>query len=143
MMAHLTAVAGELGLPFGERTKTYNSRMAQELGKLAEREGQGDIYHHAIFRAYFVDGLNIGLIPILKGLAISAGLSKEHIQDAIENRTFNEAVDNDWSRSYQLGVTAVPTFMMNGMSLVGAQPYEKLAQMLKANRIQVRHQNTS
>ena len=31
-----------------------------------------------------------------------------------------------------MGVTAVPTFMMNGMSLVGAQPYEKLAQMVEA-----------
>ena len=32
MLARLQAVAAEVGLPLGERTRTYNSRRAQELG---------------------------------------------------------------------------------------------------------------
>ncbi len=59
-MARLKRVTRELGLPFGERTKTYNSRLAQELGKWAESKGMGDPFHAAVFRAYFVDGKNIG-----------------------------------------------------------------------------------
>jgi hypothetical protein len=35
-MTRLKKVAEELGLPFGERKKTYNSRLAQELGKWAK-----------------------------------------------------------------------------------------------------------
>ena len=33
ILARLKRVAGELGLPFGDRPMTYNSRLAQELGK--------------------------------------------------------------------------------------------------------------
>ena len=115
MLAHLKQVARDLELPFGDREMTYNSRLAQELGKLAEVEGKGDDFHNAAFRAYFADGLNIGLVSVLAELGSSIGLSKEHVQDALENRTYKEAVDKDWTRSYQMGVTAVPTFMMNGL----------------------------
>ena len=62
MLAHMKNVAEGLGLPFGNREKTYNSRMAQELGKWAESLGRGDEFHHAIFRAYFAEGRNIGNI---------------------------------------------------------------------------------
>jgi len=133
MLDHLTRVAESLELPFGKREKTYNSRLAQELGKLAEQEGCGEKYHHAVFRAYFVDGVNIALHAALMELGSSVGMSAEHVQRALEKRTFKDAVDGDWLRSRQLGVTAVPTFVVNGMFLVGAQPYEKLVQLLEAN----------
>ncbi len=135
---HLARVAAELGLPFGRREKTYNSRLAQELGKLAEKQGFGEQFHMAAFKAYFADGLNIGLESTLVELGTSIGLPADHVRDALENRTYKEAVDQDWRRSYQMGVTAVPTFMMNGMSLVGAQPHEKLVQMMKAGGVKRR-----
>jgi len=138
VLDNLTSVAAELGLPFGKREKTYNSRMAQELGKLAEKKGFGEQFHMAAFKAYFADGLNIGLDSTLISLGISSGLSEADIRDAIENRTYKKTVDEDWNRSYQKGVTAVPTFMLNGMSLVGAQPYAKLIQLMEASGIKRR-----
>jgi predicted DsbA family dithiol-disulfide isomerase len=137
-MEHLTRTAAELGLPFGDREKTFNSRLAQELGKLAEEQGKGDEFHNAVFRAYFADGLNIGLIPVLTEVGESTGLPKTQIQNVLENRIFKEAVDKDWARSYRLGVTAVPTFMLNGMSLVGAQPYEKLVKLMEVGGVKPR-----
>jgi len=138
VLDHLTHVAVELGLPFGTREKTFNSRLAQELGKFAEQQQKGEEFHNAVFRAYFADGRNIGLVSTLVELGVSVGLKPEKIQYVLEHRTFKDAVDNDWGRSYQLGVTAVPTFMLNGMSLVGAQPYEKLVQFMETNRIKQR-----
>jgi predicted DsbA family dithiol-disulfide isomerase len=135
VMDHLSSVAAELGLPLGKREKTYNSRMAQELGKLAEKKGLGETFHMAAFKAYFADGWNIGLESTLIDLGMSVGLSEADIQDALQKRTFKHAVDEDWNRSHQKGVTAVPTFMLNGRSLVGAQPYEKLVQLLKAGGV--------
>jgi len=67
-MARLKKVARELDLPWGERKKTYNSRLAQELGKWAETKGKGNEYHDAVFRAYFVDGRNIAKTDVLMGL---------------------------------------------------------------------------
>lgn len=135
---HLTRVAAELELPFGKREKTYNSRLAQELGKLAEKMGYGAQFHRAAFKAYFADGLNIALASTLMELGTSVGISADLVRDALENRSFKAAVDQDWNRSYQMGVTAVPTFIMNGMSLVGAQPYEKLVQLMEAGGVKKR-----
>ena len=135
---HLTRVAAELGLPFGRREKTYNSRLAQELGKLAEKLGYGAQFHMAAFKSYFADGLNIGLESTLMELGTSVGLSADQVRDALENRTFKAAVDEDWNRSHQMGVTAVPTFIMNGLSLVGAQPYKKLVQLMEAGGVKPR-----
>jgi len=137
-MEQLIRTAGELGLPFGQREKTFNSRLAQELGKFAEQQQKGEAFHNAAFRAYFADGLNIGLQSTLVELGASVGLPEEKVQEILEQRLFKEAVDKDWTRSHQMGVTAVPTFMMNGTSLVGAQPYEKLVQMMEAHGVKKR-----
>ena len=134
-MEQLIRTAKELDLPFGKREKTFNSRMAQELGKFAEQEGKGDDFHHSVFRAYFSDGLNIGLPSTLADISAKVGLGSESVQEVLEKRLFKEAVDKDWTRSYQKGVTAVPTFMMNGMALAGAQPYEKLMQLMDAHGV--------
>jgi len=135
VLANLNRTAKDLGLPFGKREMTFNSRLAQELAKMAEKQGCGEQFHMAAFRAYFADGLNIGLQSTLVELGTTVGLSAEQVLEVLEKRTFEEAVDQDWMRSYQLGVKAVPTFMINGMTLVGAQPYEKLAQLIEGSGV--------
>ncbi len=131
IMARLKQVAGELGLPLGERSRTYNSRLAQELGKWAESLGKGGEFHDAAFRAYFVDGRNIGRIPELVDVAESVGLPGHEAREVMETRAFREAVDQDWKRSHAMGVTAVPTFVMGKGGVVGAQPYDVLEQLVK------------
>ena len=138
MMQRLKKVADELGLPLGERKKTYNSRLAQELAKWAESKGQGDPFHDAVFRAYFVDGRNIGKREELVTLAASVGLPAEEAQTVLKARAFKDDVDSDWDRCRQLGITAVPTFMIDGQTVVGAQPYEVLEQFLKNNGVKKR-----
>jgi len=137
-MARLKSVADDLGLPLGKRTKTYNSRLAQELGKWAESKGKGDEFHDAVFRAYFVDGKNIGKVDVLIDLAKSAGLPEKEVRKALQSRTFQNAVDSDWARSRELGITAVPTFVIDHHAVVGAQPYEVLEQFLKNNGVKKR-----
>ncbi len=130
--SRLEKAAGELGLPLGERKKTYNSRLAQELAKWTESKGKGDSFHNAVFRAYFVDGKNIGKVDELAGLAKSVDLPEKEARSVLESRSFRAAVDADWSRCSALGVTAVPTFVINSQAVVGAQPYESLEQFVKA-----------
>ena len=116
--ARLKTVADELGLPLGERKKTYNSRFAQELAKWAESKGKGDPFHEAVFRSYFVDGKNIGKVDELVALAKSIGLPEKEARSVLESRTFKEAVDADWSRSRALGITGVPTFVVGQRAIV-------------------------
>jgi predicted DsbA family dithiol-disulfide isomerase len=139
MMDHLKLVAFKLGLPFGERKKTYNSRLAQELGKFAEQKGKGDEFHKTMFRAYFVDGQNIGKPSILVELAESINLRGKDAQKVIQDRTYKDAVDLDWKRSYESGITAVPTFLLNHQRLVGAQNFETLEKLLLSNNVKKRN----
>jgi len=140
MMRHLKNTAAALGLPFGEREKTYNSRLAQELGLWAESKNKGDIFHTAAFRAYFADGKNIAKIPVLVDLAASVGLPGEEAAAVLGTRAFKAAVDADWNLSRQKAITAVPTFVMHQDTLVGAQPYEMLAQLLEENGVPKRQE---
>jgi predicted DsbA family dithiol-disulfide isomerase len=134
MKARLQQVAAQLGLPLGDRQKTYNSRLAQELGKWAETEGVGEAFHLAVFKAYFVGGRNIAEVSELTALTESVGLSGRRAQEVLEDRAFRDAVDADWLRSRRMGVTAVPTFMSNGDTLIGAQPFEALERLVLSHR---------
>ncbi len=134
-MVHLKQVASGLGLPFGERERTYNSRLAQELGKWAESKGKGYEFHNAIFQAYFVYGQNIGKINVLVEIAESVNLNGKDAQKILQDRVYKEAVDLDWKRSYELRITAVPTFLFNHQVLVGAQKYEALENLLLSNSV--------
>lgn len=119
------------GLPYGKRTHTYNSRLAQELGKWADTQDGGAALHDALYRAYFVDARNIGDVDVLLDLVEKAGLPVEEARTVLTDRTFKDAIDADWSRSHQVGVTGVPTFVAGGYGVVGAQPYEALAQLIQ------------
>jgi predicted DsbA family dithiol-disulfide isomerase len=136
--ARLKQAARDAGLPFGDRKMTYNSRLAQELGKWAESKGKGTEFHHRAFKAYFVDGINIGKIPELTSLAGDIGLPEDEAQEVLRKRAFREAVDSDWVRSRQKGVQAVPTFLLEESFLVGAQPYKKLAAFVEDGGIKKR-----
>jgi predicted DsbA family dithiol-disulfide isomerase len=135
VMIRLQQTAQEAGLPFSARTMTYNSRLAQELGKWAEAEGRGEEYHRALFRAYFAEGKNIGKIEELLEVVRSLGLPEVEAERVLRERTFRKAVDSDWDRSRKLGIRAVPTFVLGQQSLVGAQPYKKLAALLDSAEV--------
>lgn len=123
MLQRLYQAAGELGLPIGQRSRTYNSRRAQELGKWAEEQGAGEAFHMAVYQAYFADGRNIALPAELTAIAKAVGLDPDKALQVIDTQSYAAAVDADWRRAAELGVTAVPTSIYNHQALVGFQPY--------------------
>ena len=119
------------GLPYGKRTHTFNSRLAQELGKWADTQEGGYAIHDALYRAYFVNARNIADTDVLLNVVREVGLPEDDARKVLENRTFKDAVDHDWARSHQSGVTGVPTFAAGGYGVVGAQPYEAMEELVK------------
>jgi predicted DsbA family dithiol-disulfide isomerase len=138
MHNRMKGLMDEEGLPYNRRSHTYNSRLAQELGIWADaQDGSNDI-HDALFKAYFVDGKNIGDVEVLVDIAAANGLDAGTARDVLENRTYKEQVDEDWNRSRQYGVTGVPTYVAGGQGVVGAQPYEALSQLMEAAEAKAR-----
>lgn len=119
------------GLPYARRTHTYNSRLAQELGKWADTQPGGAALHDALYQAYFVEARNIGDVDLLVEIAGSVGLLPEEARAVLEERRFKDAVDADWAKSHAYGVTGVPTFVAARYGVVGAQPYEVLQQLVE------------
>ena len=131
MQAQMRARMEAEGLPYGTRTHTYNSRLAQELAAWADTQPGGEKIHDAMFRAYFVDARNIGDPDVLVEIAQSVGLPADEARKVIEQRTHKAAVDADWEKSREYGVTGVPTFVVGRHGVVGAQPYEVLEQLVR------------
>ena len=131
MLINLKRTASDLGLPFGPRAMTFNSRLAQELGLWADSLGKGREFHHAAFHAYFALGKNLAKIEVLQEICREADLPVTAAEAVIANRSFAAAVDGDWQAARELRVTAVPTFILGDSSLVGAQPYEALEQLAR------------
>ena len=131
MHAQMKARMEAEGLPYGERTMTYNSRLAQELGKWADTQPGGDALHDALFRAYFVEARDISQPAVLLEIAGRVGLSVDGAREVIEKRTFKDAIDRDWELSRAYGVTGVPTFVAGRRGVVGAQPYDVLEQLVE------------
>ena len=131
MHAQMKARMDAEGLSYGERTMTYNSRLAQELGKWADTQPGGEALHDALFRAYFVEARDISQPAVLLEIARRVGLSADGAALVLEKRTFKDAVDADWDLSRQYGVTGVPTFVAGRHGVVGAQPYEALEELVR------------
>lgn len=137
--ARMVRLMADEGLDYGDRTMTYNSRLAQELAKWAETQPGGDAIHDALFRAYFVDGVNIALANTLVEIADQVDLPKDEAREVLDSRRFKDSVDADWQRSREVGVTGVPTFVAGDRTVVRAQPYEVLEKLVVQSGAELRH----
>ena len=131
MNANMKGLMDQEGLPYNARANTYNSRLAQELGTWADTQDGGEDLHMKIYQAYFVDDKNVGAVDVLVELSDSIGLDGTAARKVLEERTFESAVDADWEKARQMGVSGVPTYVAGGAGVVGAQPYEALAQLME------------
>ena len=93
---------------------TYNSRLAQELGKWADTQPGGDAIHDALFRVYFVEARDISRPAVLLDVVQQVGLPVDDAREVLERRTFKDAVDADWALSREYGISGVPTFVAAG-----------------------------
>ena len=119
------------GLPYGDRKMTYNSRLAQELAAFVVTQPNGEQIHERLFQAYFVDGINIAMTENLIEIATVIGIEESVCREVLTAGHYRAAVDKDWDRSRNIGVTSVPTFVIGQHAVAGAQPYHVLEQLLE------------
>lgn len=125
-LAHLRRVAAGVGVPIGDRRRTFNSRRAQELARWAEARGFGDAFRERAFRAYFVEGRNLWLPEELAGIAEAAGQPAGEALEALGDPQWGAQVDAGWARARRLGVRAVPTHAFRGRMASGFLPHDEL-----------------
>ncbi len=86
----------------------------------------GQIGYHLQLTLFIITGFSY---------SVCVGLSSNDAQHVINNRSYKKAVEKDWSRSKEMFVTAVPTFLINEQRVVGAQSYDVLKQFMIKNNV--------
>ena len=125
----MKSLMDDAGLPWNtERSMTYNSRLAQELAAWSDTL-ESD-FHMRLYKAYFLDNLNIADTSILLQLVSDAGLNTEEAELVLTTRSFAPMIDEEWKHARLSGITAVPTFSSRDLYVTGCQPYEILVRFV-------------
>ncbi len=139
IMAHVTGVAAEDGIEFHlDRALRANTLLAHRLLWLAEQPGspvaQPDLKER-LLRAYFVDGLDIGDPDTLADCATELGFDRAAIIEFFDSDRGADEVRADLALAGELGITAVPTFVVNGQwAIPGAQDSDTFVNVLRRLR---------
>ena len=132
-VADVSNRAQAVGLTFDyEQTKVANTFDAHRLVHYATSAGKGDDVAEALFRAYFVEGRNVGDHDTLAQLAASAGLPEAEAREVLRSGRFADEVRRDLQTAAQFGINSVPCFVLDRKYAVsGAQGSPVLLQALQ------------
>ena len=133
MHEQMTGVAAEEGLEFRfDRARGGNTFDAHRLLHLAAAHGAQDAMKERLMRAYLSEGEAIGDPETLERLAIDAGLPADEVRELLAGDRFADEVRADEHTAAQLGIHAVPFFVLDrAMGASGAQPPEVFAELLR------------
>ncbi len=99
--------------------------LSAQAAHCAEEQGAYWEYHNALFSgAYSLDSSGIDEI------AVDLGLDLDPFKECMVEARYAEEVRDDFNYGVSLGVSSTPTFFINGIPLVGAQPVVNFAQII-------------
>jgi predicted DsbA family dithiol-disulfide isomerase len=128
----LQEIARSNGMEFKSVERLYNTRLAHECAEFARAQGRANTFHRILFRKVYADGLDISRWDVLRGAAAEAGLDPDAMQQEVGSGTYTEEVARQVREAYRLGITGVPTYVINDRyAIVGAQPYEVFQRALQ------------
>ncbi len=123
-----------LGVDFdmGRRQRTWNTFDAHRLLHWAGLQGRQRALKHALLRAYFTEGRNVGDPATLVDIAASAGLPAGEARAILSGDAYAQDVRRDEQYFLQAGIQAVPAIIIDRRHLVsGGQPPEVFEQALR------------
>jgi predicted DsbA family dithiol-disulfide isomerase len=125
-----------VGFTFGQgmRRRIYNTFDAHRLLHWAGLVGadRQRALKHALFKAYFTDGLSPGDHGVLLQAAAAAGLETDQARAILAGEDFADAVREAESFYHQQGISSVPAVIINDRHLIsGGQPVELFERALR------------
>lgn len=107
---------------FGGIPRTPNTIDAHRLIGVAGRAGKQDAVVEGLFRAYFLEGRDIGDRDVLAAVAAAGGLEEKTIRDYLAGREDVDRVENEDAVARRMGIQGVPCFILNRKyAISGAQ----------------------
>lgn len=120
---------------FDRISRAPNTLNSHRLIRFAAGFGRQPETVETLYRAYFIDGLDIGLIPVLVGLAEKLGMPADLVEPYLRSDADVGAVLNDNARAHRQGVNGVPCLILDGAyALAGAQEPDILLRLIDIAR---------
>lgn len=108
---------------FEKIQRTPNTFAAHRLVWYAAQQEKQDDVVEALFRAYFLEGKNIGDLKTLAHVAAEGGLDRIETEEFLVSDRDVAEVKGEEAVGRRLGIRGVPYFVFNGrLSISGAQP---------------------
>jgi predicted DsbA family dithiol-disulfide isomerase len=99
---------------------------------LAGEHGLGDEMKERLMRAYFTEGELISDHEALVRMAAEVGVSKLEVRVVLAGDRFADQVRSDEAIAHRLGISAVPTFVVDRrLAIAGANPPDQLLGLLR------------
>jgi predicted DsbA family dithiol-disulfide isomerase len=130
----ITDAAAAVGLAFRTdlMTRTPNTIDAHRLIWFAGQNGDQDAAMEAVFKAYFIQGRDVGDHAVLADCAEEAGLPRQAVMDFLAGDLADKEMRAADQAAREAGVSGVPSFFLDGYSLFsGAMPAETIADALR------------
>ena len=128
----LKQIAASHGMSFVSTKRIYSTRLAHEATEYAREHGKASEFHKVVFRKVYAEGQDPSQWDVLRLAAEEAGLDADEMQREVEDEKYRDNVEEQVRRAYQIGVTGVPTYVINDRyAVVGAQPYEVFVKALE------------
>ncbi|WP_133479766.1 DsbA family oxidoreductase [Cognatilysobacter segetis] len=124
----------EVGVDFatGARSRIYNTFDAHRLLHWAAEEGRQLPLKHALLRAYFTDGEDVGDAATLARIAAGVGLSESRARAILASDDYADEVRADEQMFLRAGIQSVPAIIFDREYLVsGGQPVEVFENALR------------
>jgi predicted DsbA family dithiol-disulfide isomerase len=117
---------------FVSTKRIYNTRLAHEATEYARAHGKANEFHKVIFRKVYAEGQDPSDWAVLRSAAEEVALNAEEMRREVQSEKYKANVEEQVRRAYQIGVTGVPTYVINDRyAIVGAQPYEVFKRALE------------
>jgi predicted DsbA family dithiol-disulfide isomerase len=124
-----------IAFAFDRITRAPNTLNSHRMIRFAAGFGRQPEVVEALYRAYFVEGLDIGLVPTLVALGERLDLPGIELEDYLRSETDVSAVLNDNARAHRQGVNGVPCLILDGSyALAGAQEPDILLRLIDIAR---------
>jgi len=128
--------ADTVGLSFNpDAIVPANSFDAHRLIQMAGDHGLKAEANERLFEAYFSNGENIDDTQTLVKIGTEIGLDTTKVRELLDSDRYSEAVRSDEKEAAQLGIHAVPFFLIDRKYAVrGAQPQDVFLRVLQNYR---------
>ncbi len=108
------AKTDDLDFRYDLMERTPNTIDAHRLIWLAGQEARQDALVERLFSAYFHEGQDVGSSDVLVAIGVAAGLDATRVSTMLASDEGLDEVAAELSRAGRLGVSGVPTVVVNG-----------------------------